>query len=158
VWGALASPAGAPGGAKAAGPETPEPAGEGQPSERLMKLVFLALDHGLESVQASGQALTPFLVHEEAGKLKVQRFVTGTLEGSVAQARAAARALAGRATMLAVVYDGFVTLDGVRSDAILAEAQEQRLRQALLFAQRYRRGGAGDVERVGNVACLGVVA
>ena len=57
-----------------------------------MNLVFLALDHGIESVRGGGPSI-PFVVAETAGERHLQRFVANTLEERLHHARAAASAL-----------------------------------------------------------------
>jgi hypothetical protein len=110
-----------------------------EPSEELTNLAFFALDHAVESVR-DGCPLIPFLLTEgEAGR-DLKRFVGETLEASLQQARAHART-ASDVTRVAIAYDGYVTVDGERSDAVFVEAQDRCETAGITLAQRYRPGG-----------------
>jgi hypothetical protein len=104
-------------------------------SESLLDLAFVALDHAVDTVR-HGDQLAPFaLVEAEVGR-DLARFVNGTLEASIAEAR---RYLWGRpdAIRAALAYDGFITLDGTRYDAVFVEAQEAGQDSAIVLCQRY---------------------
>ena len=124
-------------------------------SEQLAELVFLALDHGIESVRDGGP-LTPFAVTEASdGERALTRFVAETLEGGYSTAREhVAKSDAERAV---VARDGYLTVEGVRTDAIFVEGQERGERQAcIVFAQRYRPGGRlRKFQTIGNAAFVG---
>ena len=115
-----------------------------------MELVFVALDHGIESV-ADGGPLIPFAVMETADGRELVRFAAETLEDGHAQARQHVQS--GDALRVAIAHDGFLTVEGERSDAILVEAQERGQGTSLVFAQRYRPGGRfKKFAPVGNAA------
>jgi hypothetical protein len=119
-------------------------------SDELMDLVFVALDHGIESVAAGGP-LIPFAVVETADGRDLVRFAAETLEEGQAQARTHVR----RADSLrvAIAHDGYLTVEGERSDAILVEAQERGQSNCVVFAQRYRPGGRfKKFATIGNAA------
>src|ERR1051326_8768995 len=84
-----------------------------RPSDSLMALVFLALDHGIESIRGGG-SLIPFLIAEADGRRKLDRFVANTLEESLALAQATAHALPSVVSAYAIAYDGFSTVSGQR--------------------------------------------
>ena len=60
----------------------------------------------------------------------------------------------------AVAWDGYLTADGQRSDAVFVEASEVGDPESLLLAQRYAVSGRlkKRVERVGNAAIAGRAA
>ncbi|MBO9627698.1 MAG: hypothetical protein J7484_15155 [Microbacterium sp.] len=127
-----------------------------QPSDRAVDLAFLALDHGIGSIDGGRDALIPFAIVESAEGRALNRFMAGTLEDSVAQGRV--NLLLTPGLVLAVLaWDGFLTIDGQRSDAIFGEVYERGGEQSFVFAQRYRRTGLlrKRVERVGNVVLAG---
>jgi len=111
-------------------------------------LVWTALDHGLGSVEGGGP-LTPFVIREEADVVSVHRFVAPTLEDGLDQARAFARRSGPATTCVAIVYDGYLTLDGVRRDAIFVQAQAAGATTSDLFAQQYESRD-GTVVEIGN--------
>jgi hypothetical protein len=109
-------------------------------SEQLLDLILLGLEHGTGSIE-SGGALVPFLLMESgAGGRSLKRFLADKLERSLAEARTH---LAGLTDVerVALAYDGYVTIEDQRTDAILVEAQDAGRRNCLVFAQRYRPGG-----------------
>jgi hypothetical protein len=122
-------------------------------SDELTDLVFTALDHAVGSV-AEGGPLIPFAVTEGAEGRKLARFVAERLEDAQAQARLALKADAD-ASRVALAYDGYLTVEGERTDAVFVEAQE-RGQDAVAFAQRYGAGGRfRKFATIGNAAFLG---
>lgn len=115
--------------------EEPEP-----PSEQLLAVAFLALDHAVASVRR-GRVLVPFVLVEDAAGRELHRFAAKTLEGSQEAARDYLASRTGIARC-ALVYDGYLTLDEHRCDAVFVEAYEAGRAQSLVLAQRYepRRG------------------
>ena len=110
----------------------------------LLDLVFVALDHGISSLSVAGkEPFTPFLLtHDESGR-RLMRFVADTA------ARSHAASLPQSAQMAALAFDGFVTIEGVRSDAVVVQAQRRGSRHSSTYFQRYKREGSRIVE-VGN--------
>jgi len=86
---------------------------------RLLKAVSFALADGIKSVRDSKGALIPFaLLEDAAGKRTVHRFVAQPYEVSVEKAVSFLRDNTD-AAILVIAYDGFVTMDGARTDAIM---------------------------------------
>jgi hypothetical protein len=121
-----------------------------------MDLVFLALDHGVGSVSdAAGEALIPFLLTQDAsGQRGLKRFMADTLEESVGMARSEARGLHPTVQLAVLAYDGFVTIQGQRSDAVVVQAQRRGASRSEMYAQRYGRDGS-KIAAVGNAVSLG---
>jgi len=124
------------------------------PSESLMSLAFFALDHATESVVASGGPLVPFAVVEAYGQRSLTRFA-GDLEEGQRRARAEVRAADG-VSRAAVVWDGYLTTDAGRADAVFVEASEDGDPESVVLAQRYVSSGrlAKKIEAVGNAALV----
>jgi len=122
-------------------------------SEELIELVFAALDHGIDSVREGGP-LIPFVLAESAEGRDLTRFASETLEEGHAQARR--HAGSSGADRVAVAYDGYLTVEGERSDAVFVEAQERGTEASVVFAQRYRPGGRlRRFSTIGNAAFAG---
>lgn len=119
----------------------------------LVDLAFLALDHGLESISAGGP-LVPFAIVEGADGRRLARFVCETLEEGQERARQHVRAV-DDVERAVIAYDGYVTVEGERFDAILVEAQEGGQPESVVFGQRYRHGNGSGLEVVGNPGFLG---
>jgi hypothetical protein len=127
-----------------------------QMSEKFAGLVFLALDHGVDSVRASGGPLTPLVVVEQDGKRELHRFATELLEEGQQRAREAIAALPPTATAYAMAYDGYITVQGTKFDAILVEASERGRPAGVRMAQRYTpKKFLRSFQTVGNPALLG---
>lgn len=126
-----------------------------QPSESLAALMFLALDHGVDSVRGGGP-LIPFLMTEGREK-KLQRFVTERIEQGLAKAQQAASSLNATTSSYAIAYDGYITVEGAKYDAIMVEAAERGATTGFLFAQRYKpkKGFFSRFKTIGNAAFLG---
>jgi hypothetical protein len=107
-----------------------------QMSQPFADLVFLALDHGVNSVRDDG-ALVPFIFYEKDGKCSLHRYAADTLEESLQQARLASSRLPETVEAFAIAYDGFVTLKDNKYDAIIVEAAEHGKSVGVKLAQRY---------------------
>ena len=136
---------------------------EFQPSERFSDLFFLALDHGFNSISDNEGPLIPFTLMIQADeKPALTRHMADDLAASLTMAQLQVASLRGKASMYAIAWDGYVTLEGVKTDAILVEAGEAGDPQAVLFCQRYgplKRGlfRRASRERLGNPALMGRV-
>ncbi len=160
----------------AAVPHPPEPSGEpwtddelperfpklsGQtkafePSQEFADLFFKAIDHGFESIKDGAGPLIPFSMTVSAdGQLSLKRYVMDELQEAVARAQASITPEMPGVTMYAIAWDGYVTIDGQKTDAILVEAGQASDPRGVLFCQRYRTVRKGlffkkVCERVGN--------
>src|SRR5262245_48314846 len=128
---------------------------EGEMSEPLATLAFMALDHGIDSVRQGGP-LIPFALHEGPdGERHLTRFMADRIEEGESKARAFARD-ATDAVRVAIAWDGYLTVDGERSDAIFVEAQERGTSPSSILAQRYRpKARLRKFETIGNPALCG---
>jgi hypothetical protein len=117
-------------------------AAQPEPSERLLDLIFVALEHGVRSVQAGDGPLIPFLLAEdEADKWSLSRFLTGANPNEARQqALEAVGRLPADCRRYAVAADGQVTLGAERFPAIIVEAGERGPEVGFVFVQRFRPG------------------
>jgi len=126
--------------------------------DRFAGLIFLALDHAIDSIKEGGP-LVPFLFHEgPAGERNraLARYDASFYEESVLRARFAAAALPNSVETCVLAFDGFITVEGIKSDAILVEASQRGRPKGLVFAQRYQPAHGPEVLRkIGNAAFLG---
>jgi hypothetical protein len=118
------------------------------PADDLVEFAFLALDHATDSVLGSGGPLVPFALIEAGGQRDLSRF-PGDLEAGIQKARQTIRA-AGNPHMAAVAWDGYLTVEGTRTDAVYVEAFKAGDTESLILAQRY-----GGSDRIGNAAMVG---
>lgn len=82
-------------------------------------------------------ALVPFVMCIQGDKKTLTRFVHERLEGSVAAGRRAIAELPADVEAYAFAYDAFITLEDVKSDAIIVEGCEQGRKSAGRMAQQY---------------------
>jgi hypothetical protein len=124
----------------------------------LMDFAVFALEHATNSVVDSGGPVIPFSMIEELedeGRNKrLTRFVCDTLEEGVERARVQVRD-SGGLRRAAVAWDGYLTKDGQRTDAVFVEASEAGSYESVILAQRYIGNEPSLVHRVGDVALAG---
>jgi hypothetical protein len=131
-----------------------------RPGDELCELAWFALQHGVASVEEGGP-LVPLVIAETQEGRTLQRFVAMAdedeldLDASIAQARQHVLTESD-ASRAALAYDGYVTAEGARFDAILVQAQERGSPTAFTFAQRYQqdRSGTGFAP-IGDAMFLG---
>ena len=130
-------------------------------SEAAARLVFVALDHAIDSIRDGGP-LVPFVITDLAGVHDLTRFAAGDLGhagdlgASVERAVEHVRSLAiGPDDSAVVAYDGYLsTVPDGRQDAIFVEAIDG-LGHVAFVAQRYRpKGRLRGFEVLGNPALL----
>ncbi len=130
------------------------------PSQAFADFFFLAIDHGFASVENGGGPLVPFtMLVDPAGQKKLTRFAMDKLEDGV-QAAKNSVVPTGATAMYAIAWDGFITLEGRKWDAICVEAGEAQAEIGVLFCQRYTTAKKGLLRRtrsvrVGNPALIG---
>jgi hypothetical protein len=119
-----------------------------------MDFAVLALDHAADSVVASGGPLTPFSLVEESDEdhRQLTRHVCDTLEEGLAQARRKVREGVD-IRQAAIAWDGYLTLDGLRTDAVFVQATNAGSSESIILAQRYMAGK--KVRRVGAIVLAG---
>ena len=107
-------------------------------SDGLADLAFAALDHAVGSVQG-GDPLIPFVMADGPEGRTLRRFAAVTLEQGLGEAVVHVRSRRDEGgTRHALAYDGYLTVDGVRSDAVYVEAVEPGSVEVMVLAQRYR--------------------
>jgi hypothetical protein len=125
---------------------------------RLNDITFLALDHGMGSITDGGGPLIPFaLTENQNGERTLDRFVTERLEQGVERAKQFVDESKDAIDRYAVAWDGFITLEGKKWDAILVEAGDRFQETGYLMCQRYERKGFIRKRNVpvGNPALIG---
>jgi hypothetical protein len=87
------------------------------------------------SVEGGG-ALIPFVLVESKGQREIRRFVLERIEESVEATFAFASNAQNEADRVAVAFDGYLTWQGKRTDAIYVEASDGPTAAHVLVAQR----------------------
>ena len=119
-----------------------------EPTEELLDLIFLALDHAVKSVISSSGPLIPFAIVEAAsGEQTLARFTTGR---NPEEARRHARAHVAQAAdcvKYAVAGDGTLTENGQRIVVVTIEAGKRGEKHGFLFVQRFASSAKCRFER-----------
>lgn len=105
-------------------------------SPALALLVNQALAHGVELVRGQGpdrHPVDPFLWTDDAPR--PLPFVGGDARSGVAAARE--HVLRGEARLAVIAFDGVVTLDGRRTDAVVAQGAERGSGHSVVYVQPY---------------------
>lgn len=110
-------------------------------SPELRALTEIALAHALEAVVEAGSPMLPFAVTEGPEGRLLCRF-EGEPRAAAERARAHARVSEG--PRAAVAWDGWLTVAGIRQDAVVVQASE-RGRTGVVVAHRYRETLEGTV-------------
>jgi len=126
---------------------------------KLNDLMFLALDHAVDSVRESSDLLTPFVMAEKDGDQRIlTRFMDERLERGVEQAKKFIEEKKDNFDRYAIAWDGFVTIEGIKWDAMLVEAGDKMSETGILLCQRYQKKKGlfkNGIEPVGNAALVG---
>lgn len=123
-------------------------------SQKLLDLILFALNHGIESIK-DGAKLIPFSIVEYNKERKLDRFITETLKEGKKKAEEHIKKLKFSKFYAVVVYEGFVTMNGKKYDAVLAKGYSDDGQKGYLFAQRYKLKNTGNLEIIGNPGFLG---
>lgn len=121
----------------------------------LMNLVFAALDHAVGSIAEAGGPMTPFVVCAEGDKAELHRFVAATVEEGLERAREFIKHVGPEITQVALAYDGYATVDDVRTDAVLVDVQAAGTPTSDIFAQRYEIVD-GTLSEIGNAKHIAI--
>lgn len=124
-------------------------------SKKLMDLIFLGLDHGIESIKEGGP-LIPFIITESDGERYLHRFVTERIEEGKEKAEEHLKKLNPSPEYAIVACDGYLTIEGKKYDAILVKGFDKKEDEGYILAQRYTpRTFLKTLKTIGNAAFLG---
>lgn len=124
-------------------------------SQRLMDLVFNAVQEGLLPLKEKKDPVPFALLHTKNG-LVMQRYVADSTVQSLEKARAALGSADEDTLAYALVYDAYVTIDGADQDALMIEAGERGQSKGVRFVQRYNPPTeSAPLIPIGEVAFLG---
>ncbi len=114
-------------------------ADEFNPSEDLARLLSDALDHAIDMVARGCSPFMPFaMVEPLEGQGEPMAFAVTPPDEPVDYARGILDSKAAETRMYALAWDGFLTVDGERTDAVFVEAADRSNDRAVVVAERYR--------------------
>lgn len=109
----------------------------------------------IQSVKEAGP-LIPFTMTQTGGKKELNRFMADTFEEGVQQAEQFLASMSPMPYFALIAYDGFVTIEDKKYDAILVRAFDKNQKEGLTFCQRYESKQDEDViTPIGNAAFIG---
>ena len=121
----------------------------------LVELIYLGLDHGIKSIEDGGM-LIPFVLIEDNGERKIERFITERIEEGVVKAMEYVKNLNPVPESVVVVHDGFLSKGDEKYDAIFAIGFDKNQDEGYVLAQRYKpKTSDKPLEILGNVVYLG---
>jgi len=125
---------------------------------KLNDVMFQALDHAAACVRDTGETLIPFSIVETAdGERTMRRYMAERIEEGVAQGRKTLIETKADIMRYAFAWDGFVTIEGKKWDAVIVEAGDKIAPTGILICQRYEKKGflKKKTELCGNPAVIG---
>lgn len=120
-------------------------------------LIFAALDHAVDNAGISGDGFIPFAFFDGSNGRSMTRFVSGDggdLSECLAAGRESVRVVDSDVTCVALAWDGYLTYQGRRGEAVFVEGYEVGRDKGVLLAQRYTRVG-GNLTVQGNPVLVG---
>lgn len=124
--------------------------------EELVDLMFFGLDYGIENIQGDfSGALIPIVITEKEGERHLKRFVTERIEDGLEKGELYLKTDK-EAQYGVVIYDGYLTGDGIKVDAILVKGFDRKDEVGYIIGQRYnRKNDSLNIELIGNAFFLG---
>ena len=122
-------------------------------NENLIELMYKGLDYGIDSIKDGDGPLIPFVMIQTNGQVEMKRFMAGTLEESVAQAKQHIIDLTEKPDYIILAYDGMITIEGAKYDAIMVDGFDKTDPKGYCFAQRYKpKKFLSRFKSIGNAA------
>lgn len=124
-------------------------------SDRLMEVVFSAVEEGLEALKA-GQDLVPFVLLLSKGGIILKRFADEDISVALERAQTAIREADEDILAYTLVFDSQIEIDGQDADALMIESGERGKLKGWRFIQRYQaKSEASPSQPIGDLAYLG---
>jgi hypothetical protein len=124
---------------------------------KFMDFMFSGLDHGVNSISDGGGPLIPFLMTQIGDKKELKRFVTEKYEEGIGAAEKTLEDLTPKPDFALIAFDGFITMENRKYDAIFVRAFDRTQNEGFEFCQRYIPNTEGDgIEPTGNSAFVGM--
>lgn len=124
--------------------------------EKLVDLMFFGLDYGIDNIKPNNSgSLIPIVVTEKEGKRDLKRFVTERIEDGLEKGEHYLKN-ENEAQYGVVIYDGYLTVDGKKVDAVLVKGFDREDEVGYIIGQRYsRKKDNSELELIGNPAFVG---
>lgn len=106
--------------------------------DEFMKFVFSGIDLAVETTKERGKAVIPFVMIMKGEDQRLQRFDSETYNDSVKLAENHIRKLTPKPDYALLVYDGVLSIEGRKNEAIYVKAYDKKEQKGLVMAQRYQ--------------------
>lgn len=108
-----------------------------QADKKLVDLMFFGLDHGIEGIKINGKGpLIPFIILVVNGEKQMKRFVADKLEDGLNEGIKYLKEEKESESAI-VVYDGYLTIEGKKLDAVITKGFDRKDEIGYLIGQRY---------------------
>jgi len=119
-------------------------------SDDSKDLLFISLNHALNNAETSEEGFIPFALRGTgAGRGELTRFVAGDLPVGIEAGRKMLATVPEGTLAVTLAWDGYVTYEDRRTEAVFVEVHESGLPKSLVVVQRYLRAD-GKVQRLGD--------
>ncbi len=127
-------------------------------NKKLIDLIFFALDNGIDSVK-TGDLLIPFIVAETDSKKTLNKFVPkdfSKMEECLQKAQEYITKLNPLPDFIVITFDGKVTIQGEKTEAIVVKGFDKTQDEGFVFAQRYKpKAFLKKFSVIGNAGYMG---
>lgn len=113
-----------------------------------------AVDYALKALNAA-DSLVPFAMTWRDGETTVERFMNGAYDDAIEMAMRAVNGADEGVSAYAVVWNGYIEVDGQRREAVVAEVADRAAPQSVQLAQPYRAPAAEPVVADGELLAVG---
>lgn len=123
-------------------------------STQSYRLANEAIGIALSALDSAGP-LAPFAMTWQADGPRVERFMTGAYDDAIEMAMRHVSGAEDGIRSYAVVWSGYVDVDGSRTSAIVAEIGDRQGKRAIQVAQPYQARDGGALQAFGDLLALG---
>lgn len=123
-------------------------------STKSFQIANKAIDYAVSALSAA-DPLVPFAMTWRDNETYVERFMQGAYDDSIEMAMRFVNDADEGISSYAVVWNGYVDIDGKKHDAVVAEVGDRASSNAIQLAQPYQVNADGPVSPKGELLALG---
>lgn len=120
-----------------------------QEARALVEMALMAMSHAFRNIEEGSGPLMPFVITDSDSEGRaIYRFEANSLGHALDSAQIWLEGADDEVSRYAFAWDGYITLDDEKWDALFVEAGDRSLPHGMLLCQRYApESGAGAVKR-----------
>lgn len=124
--------------------------------DEFMKFVFNGIQKSVENARKSSEPIVPFVLTRKRGEQKIQRFNSDDYQEAVDMAIEYLAQIQPKPDFAVIAYNGILTIEGRKSDALYIKGYDKKEQKGLVFAQRYQPvTDELEFQVIGNPALVG---